>query len=201
MGFQRCWTSFIGLDRRVDVTKDGRTWRIGAAAEVAWIAGQTTQGISVTTAIPPVFDAYATVNEPNDAGVASRERAMIDELVQHTPDQPWWLGFLDTGAHDIVFPHAPKVSLYWDWPYVLVEAGPEQALTWRTGHMRSYDGSLPDLFFPADRSWLVSALWDDTWISIGGSAELIDALRRNRVIKAHRVGPDDDALPPGAQRE
>jgi len=29
--------------------------------------------------------------------------------------------------------HVPKVPLHWDWPYVLVAAGPEQALRWRTG--------------------------------------------------------------------
>jgi hypothetical protein len=103
-------------------------------------------------------------------------------------------------ARDIVFPHAPKVSLYWDWPYVLVQAGPEQALTWRIGHMRG-DGPLPDLFFPADHSWLVSALWDDTWTDVGGSAAVITALQRNSLVQARPVGPDDDALPPGHVRE
>ena len=88
------------------------------------------------------------------------------------------------------------MSLYWGWPYVLVEAGPEQALTWRTGHMRG-DGPLPDLFFPADRSWLVSALWDDTWTDIGGSAAVIAALHRNPLVNARPVGPDEDALPAG----
>jgi hypothetical protein len=100
-----------------------------------------------------------------------------------------------------VFGHVPRVTLYWEWPYVLVEAGPAQALSWRTGHMRSEAGVLPDLFFPADRSWLVSALWDDTWTFIGGPAGLIDALQRNPLANARRVGPDDDALPPGLTRE
>jgi hypothetical protein len=94
------------------------------------------------------------------------------------------------------------VSLYWRWPYVLVEAGPEQALTWRTGHMRGGElGALPDLFFPADRSWLVSALWDDTWTDIGGPTSLITALHRNPLVDARPVGPDEDALPPGLKRE
>lgn len=135
----------------MDVTKDGRSWRIGTAADVAWIAGQTTEGISITTAIPPLFDAYASFYEPDGVDIEAHERAVIDELINHTADQPWWLGYLETGAHDIVFPRAPQVSLYWDWAYVLVEAGPEQALTWRTGHMRHFYGSLPDLFFPADQ--------------------------------------------------
>jgi hypothetical protein len=77
----------------------------------------------------------------------------------------------------VVFNTVPKVTLYWGWRYVLVEAGTEQALTWRTGHMRSGPlGGLPDQFFPADRTWLASALWDDTWTDFGGSAQLVDAL-------------------------
>lgn len=184
----------------MDVTRDGRDWRIGTAEDVAWLAGRTTLGLSVTTAIPPVFDAYATCHPPGDTGYPAHERALVDELARHTPEQPWWLGYLETGAHDIVFPHAPRVYLYWDWRYVLVEAGPEQALSWRTGHMRG-DGSLPDLFFPADRSWLVSALWDDAWTDLGGPAALIAALHRNPLVNARPVGPDEDALPPGLTRD
>ncbi|MET8039327.1 hypothetical protein ABZU25_00530 [Micromonospora sp. NPDC005215] len=96
--------------------------------------------------------------------------------------------------------HEPE-KLYWDWPYVLVEAGSEQALTWRTGHLRHGRGSLPDLFFPADRSWLVSALWDDTWACVGGPEPLIHTLERDPLANARRVRPDEDALPPGLIRE
>ncbi|MFI0454046.1 hypothetical protein [Actinomadura sp. 6N118] len=81
-----------------------------------------------------------------------------------------------------------------------MEAGPEQALTWRTGHMRG-EGALPDLFFPADHSWLVSALWDDSWTNIGGTAALISALHGNPLVNARPVGPDEDALPPGLTRD
>ncbi|MEU8156102.1 hypothetical protein AB0B94_20805 [Micromonospora sp. NPDC048986] len=183
----------------VTVDKDGRTWRIGTAGDVAWLTGRTTQGLSITTAIPPVFEAYGTFHPPAGVGFDAHERAVIDELVVCTPDQQWWLGFLDTGAHDVVFPHAPRVFLYWAWPYVLVQAGPEQALTWRAGHMRG-DGALPDLFFPADRSWLVSALWDDTWTDIGASGAVLAALRRNPLVNARLVGPDEDACPPGLTR-
>jgi hypothetical protein len=182
------------------LTKDGRSWRIGTAGDVAWLAGQTTHGVSITTAIPPVFDAYATLDPPDGVGIEEHEHAVVGELVWHTPAQPWWLGYLETGAHDVVFPHAPRVPLYWDWPYVLVEAGPDQALTWRTGHMRG-EGALPDLFFPADRSWLVSALWDDTWTGVGGTTGLIAALLRNPAAGARPVGPGEDALPPGHVRE
>ncbi len=45
---------------------------------------------------------------------------------------------------------------------------------------RVWDGrwftALPELMFPADRSWLVSSLWDDAWAGVGGSAELIAAV-------------------------
>jgi hypothetical protein len=181
--------------------KNGRSWRIGSHDIVAWIAGHTAQGNSVTTAIPAMFNAYATFHPADGIETQAHEAAVVQELMGRTPDQPWWLGYLDTGAHDIVFPHAPRVFLYWEWPYVLVEAGPEEALTWRKGHMRSGDGSLPDLFFPADRSWLVSALWDDTWTCIGGPVALVDALVHNRIVQARRVRPDEDALPPGLTRD
>jgi hypothetical protein len=182
--------------------KDGRSWRIGTPDDVAWLAGKTTEGRSITAAIPPVYAAYATFYplDGTGAGFAEHERAVVDVLVAHTPAQPWWLGYLETGAHDIVFPAAPRVPLYWGWPYVLVEAGPAEALTWRTGHMRG-DGSLPDLFFPRDRSWLVSALWDDLWTDVGGSAALIAALRRDPLVNARPVSPDEDALPPGLTRD
>ena len=135
-----------------------------------------------------MYAAYATFYplDSTGTGFAEHERAVVDVLVAQTPPQPWWLGYLETGAHDIVFPAAPRVPLYWRWPYVLVEAGPEEALTWRTGHMRG-EGSLPDLFFPRDRSWLVSALWDDLWTDVGGSAALIAALRRDPLVNARPV--------------
>ena len=52
-----------------------------------------------------------------------------------------------------------------------------RALAWRVGHMRSQYGVLPNLFFTVDRSWLVSALWDDAWTCVGGTDGLIDRLR------------------------
>jgi hypothetical protein len=185
---------------RMDVIKDGRGWRIGTSSEVAWIYGHTGEGPTITTAIPPIFDAYATFYPADLVSFELHERVVVDVLVEHTAEQPWWLGYLETGAHDVVFPEAPRVPLYWDWPYVLVEAGPEQALTWRRGHMRG-EGALPDLFFPADRSWLVSALWDDTWTDIGGSSDLVTALQNNPRVNARRVRPTEDALPPGLIRD
>ncbi len=182
----------------MQVSKDGQSWRIGTAADVVWIARKASSGITITTAIPPVFAAYAIFdNLAEVTPIGAQEAAVVWHLTDHAGDQPWWLGFLDTGAHDIVFDEVPKVSLYCDWRYVLVQAGPSQALSWRTGHMRHGYGVLPDLFFPADRSWLVSGLWDDTWTCVGGPAQLIRDLRDDPRVGARVVGLDEDAAPPG----
>jgi hypothetical protein len=102
-------------------------------------------------------------------GQEKHDRAVLALLTENTADQPWWLGYLDTGADDIVFPDSPMVTLYSEWHYVLVEAGPEQAAAWRRTDLGSFwKGALPNLIFPADHSWLVSTLWDDDWTSIGG---------------------------------
>ena len=184
----------------MELSRDGRGWRVGTSAEVAWIGGRPL-GITIATALPLVFDAYATFHAAEDVPGPAHEAAVVSGLVRHTADQGWWLGFLDTGAHDVVFPEAPRVGAYFGWRYVLVLAGPEQALTWRTGHMRDGDGALPDLFFPEDRSWLVTALWDDTWTCIGGPDAVVDALVADPSANARRVRPDEDALPPGLERD
>jgi hypothetical protein len=191
----------VVFDGPVEAFKDGRSWQIGTTREVDWIVNRTTEGVSIATAIPPVFEAYATFYEPDGVSVVAHERALVKRLVEFTPDQPWWLAYLDTGAHSVVFDDVPKVSLYWSWPYVLVAAGPEQALTWRTGRKRAQYGALPDLFFPKDRSWLVSALWDDTWTCIGGSKILVEALHHDPLVQAHRVQLGVDAKPPGRKRD
>lgn len=183
--------------------KDGRRWRLGKDRDVAWIADGTVMGRTIAAAIPAVFEAYATFYPLEETPVthALHEQAVVRDLIQHTDEQPWWLGYLDTGAHDIVFTEARKVALYSDWHYVLVEAGPAQALSWRSGHMRMAYGVLPDLFFPADRSWLVSALWDDTWTCIGGPSALIETLRSDPLVNTRPVQPGEDATPPGRNRE
>jgi hypothetical protein len=180
--------------------RDGSTWRIGTDAEVAWIANGTSIGRTITAAIPGVFEAYATVlvayGEERDA----HDRALLTLLRQQSPDQRWWLGYLDTGADDIVFPDAPKVTLYSDWHYVLVEAGAEQAATWRQHGPRSFwKGALPNLMFPADRSWLASTLWDDDWTCIGGPAGLVGRFLHHPHLQARAVSLGQDATPPGHQ--
>jgi hypothetical protein len=164
--------------------KDGRTWRIGADGEVAWINDGITVGLSITASIPPIFAKYATLVFPlelessRDQARPAEDRfddALIRVLCAHTKPQPWWLGFLDTGASDVVLDDAPRVRMYSGWNYVLAQAGPHEARTWRSDEGRWFT-ALPELMFPADRSWLVSSLWDDAWAGVGGSAELISAL-------------------------
>ena len=92
--------------------KDGQTWRMGTPAEIEWIQANTRVGRTIASAVPPIFDAYATVVIPEDAAVRrASESTLLRLLAEQSPDQPWWLGYLDTGAHDVVFDHAAKVVL------------------------------------------------------------------------------------------
>jgi hypothetical protein len=121
-------------------------------------------------------------------------------LSPRTAAQPWWLGYLETGiGAETIFYDVPTVTLYSDWQYVLIEAGCEQAGSWRAEWGR-WKGMLPDLMFPADRTWLVSTLWDDRWACIGGSRRLIDAFLAHPDLR-HRVRMVDplvtDVTPPG----
>lgn len=176
--------------------KDGVTWRIGTDADVAWIDSGTSMGVSITAAIPPVFAAYATVLLPDsDEERDKRDRAISALLTEESTGQQWWLGYLDTGADDVIFPDAPMVTLYTGWRYVLVEAGPTQAATWRR-HDRGTYGALPNLIFPADHSWLVSTLWDDDWSCSGGSNRLVDRFLSHPDLQARRVALGEDATPP-----
>jgi len=183
----------------VRLARDGSSWRLGTDAEVGWITSGTSVSRTITAAIPPVFDAYATVVLP-DSGEERKQRdlAVSALLSEQSPGQPWWLGYLDTGVDDIVFPGAPMVTLYSGWHYVLVEAGPEQAATWRGNDPGSY-GALPNLMFPADRSWLVSTLWDDDWSCIGGPAGLVGRFLHHADLQARPVMLGQDATPPGHQ--
>lgn len=164
--------------------KDDRTWAVGGDEDVAWINDGVSPGLSIGASIPPIFAAYATLVFPlglessRDQMRLAEDRfddALLRVLCAHTQPQPWWLGFLDTGASDVVLDEAPRVVIYSGWNYVLVQAGPREARTWRTDVGRWFT-ALPELMFPAYRSWLVSSLWDDAWAGVGGPAELISAL-------------------------
>ncbi len=204
-------TSDRGLPGKRVTDAHGHSWRIGTDAEVTWIAGATTPNLTITAAIPPVFDAYATVVLPDSGEDTERHnRAMLALLAGQSPGPPagprWWLGYLSASAGDTVSPGVtmaalPKVTLYADWDYVLVEAGPRQAATWRrteTEGLRRRD-ALPGLMFPADRSWLVSTLCDDDWTCIGGPAILVDRLLAHPDLQARPVRLGEEATPPGHQ--
>lgn len=149
---------------------DEEAWAIGGDGEVRWITAHVQPGLTVTSAIPAIFDAYATLIVPDVGEQRLADHALLALLRAHSPDQPWWLGYLETGASDVVFPDAPRVQLYSGWDYVLVKAGPDQAATWRTYEdALPWHGALPELMFPLDHSWLVSTLWDDDWRCVGGS--------------------------------
>lgn len=257
-------TGVVRPDRDLETTRerDGQAWRIAQQSEVTWIYDGTEPGLAITSAIPPVFEAYATLALPGTAsdpdapktdeelrevierqrarvleihtehlarqqrehaglaeGSAStpaaisrtqtpqieqepHSRAVVEVLRAHTAPQTWWLGYLDTGASDVVFVDAPRVEPYGSgWTYVMIEAGPEQASSWRTV-WDDFKGVLPDLMFAADRSWLVSTLWDDDWTCIGGTSALITAFQEDPELGS-RVRPvelsAEDATPPGHQ--
>ena len=184
------------LHARLTRVKDAQSWQIGTDAEVAWIRESTVVGLTITSAIPPIFDAYATIFVPGDRDDRTRhDQALLAILSEQAPAQPWWLGYLDTGADDVVFHDVPKVLLYSRWPYVFVEAGPPQAASWKDAS--SWRGPLPDVIFPADQSWLLSTLWDDEWRCIGGPAELIERLDRDANLEMRVVHLGEDATPPG----
>ena len=201
------------VDDVAPATRDRRKFRIGTAADVAWIQEAVTPGDTITCAIPPTFDSYATVEFPVDddldgeseSGEVWRRHddALLRLLRRHTGDQAWWLGYLDTGADDIVLPDAPKVHLYSDWEYVLVQAGPDEAATLRRELAGSFwVGRLPNLMFPADRSWLVSSLWDDFWTCVGGSNALVADLLADPDLGGRSRQVVDltiDVTPPGSR--
>ena len=84
----------------------------------------------------------------------------------------------------------------------MVPNGPGRSmLLWSDGadlHRRFT--ALPELMFPADRSWLVSSLWDDAWAGVGGSANLISALLADPELRprAERTDPSIADMWPSA---
>jgi hypothetical protein len=181
-------------------SNDGAGWSIGSRDEVAWITEGSSTGLAITAAIPPVFADYATLELPTQTAhdeVREHDRAVVALLDRYAVSTPWWLGYLETGSSDIIFTDAPRVTPYSvDWRYVLVQAGPEQAATWRVDAWKGT--ALPDLMFAADRRWLFSTLWDDDWSCVGGPSELVNDLLSDPVLgsRARRVTLDQDATPP-----
>jgi hypothetical protein len=90
-------------------------WRIKTADDVAWITSTT--GLTITAAIPAVFDDYATLVLPGALGVS---RDLVDEArrtvrcsrCKHRRRRSrggWDISIRRSG---IVFWDAPKVTLY-----------------------------------------------------------------------------------------
>ena len=128
------------------------------------------------------------------------DHALVHLLERFTASPSWWLGYLETGASDLVFPQAPRLRLYSDWSYVVVQAGPSEALTWRDPEgALPWHTVLPELIWPLDRAWFTSELWDDDWRCVGGPAALIDDVLADDRLSARRVLPGEDATPPGHQ--
>lgn len=174
--------------------REGRTWPVGDATTGRWIRDGTTVGLTIDSAIPLVFESYATLTLRDDQ--TRMDTHLIELLAEHGP-HPWWLGYLRTGAiDDDIAPELPPVPLCGSsWEYTLIQAGPLQAASWRSAS--SSRGRLPDLIFPTDRSWLVSHLWDDDWRCVGGPASLVHQIETAFPQHARTVTPGDDATPPG----
>jgi hypothetical protein len=90
--------------------KDGTAWCIGSGRDIQWIRDGTEPGRQVTAAIPPAFADYATLALGGEADLSRdvhqercQDLALVELLRRHTRQQSWWLGYLDTGASDIVF--------------------------------------------------------------------------------------------------
>ena len=171
----------------------------GGSELVDWITTSTWRDRTIRSAIPPIYARYATVVVPDgDTAKTLADAALVEVMQAHTAAQPWWLGFLDTGLADLVVADAPMVAVYDGWPYVLLEAGPERALTSRRNRdVTPWHSALPELMFPRDRSWLVSTSWDDDWRCVGGPAPLIDGLLLRPDLQVRAVTLEEDATPPG----
>jgi hypothetical protein len=164
---------------------------------VRWINEHTAVGRTIGSAIPPGFDAYATVVLPESTyEYAAQDRSLVETLSQHSTSPDWWLGSLETGGDMLPGSETARVKVYRGWQYLLLKGGPEEALTWRTPD-KSNGRTLPDLIFPKDQTWLVSTLWDDDWRCVGGSTALVDALRTRVRVEARTVAFNEDMTPPG----
>ena len=145
------------------VERDGVRWPLARQEDLAWLSDQTDVGLAITSAILPIYEAYGTVvaqEEDNDeyednddednAAIDAQERQLV-KILQRYGSTSWWLGFIEGGEDEQLkplFPHTKRIRLYVGWPYVVVLAGPAEALRWGP--------FLPDLIVPADHSWCPS---------------------------------------------
>jgi hypothetical protein len=159
--------------------RDAQQWLIGDSADVAWLAGAVDHSAGPVSLVPPTFAAYCQLDLP-DGGAGSHvrhDRALVSTLSRASAARTWWLGYLEYGIGiDLPFDDAPRTNLF-NWNYVLVLAGAEQALNWRASESPiTWKGALPDLIFPSDRSWALITDWDAHWSGIGGADNLVQSL-------------------------
>ena len=158
--------------------KDGGAWPIAGQAQVDWINERTETGLSDRGCDPAAVCRLRDPDNPAEQGDLPRDLslgrrqdlAFIDLLRRHSGDRRRWVGYLDTGASDIVFWDAPKGTLYRGWRYMFVLGGPDQAATWRPapgGQPNWKSIELREVISPDDRSWLVAFLRDDDWACLG----------------------------------
>lgn len=88
------------------------------------ILGQRCPGPGYTPGTADPTMRRSPLKSINDEDKRVSDDALLALLHALAPQQPWWLGYLETGVADLVFPDAPTVRLYSGWPYVLVRAGP-----------------------------------------------------------------------------
>lgn len=161
---------------RVMRVKDGGQWRLGCAEDIAWIESAIDFSRPLVTELPPVFAAYCRVEIPDDPKSRARhDTAIVRALTDESGPSPWWLGYLEYGIEITrAFGNMPRTRLF-GWDFVLIQAGADQALNWRTRCAPSLDwkGALPDLLFHADHSWMLFTSWDDHWSGVGGSQALV----------------------------
>jgi hypothetical protein len=116
---QRCWWPVARLGDAVDVPQFYET-----------VIAARDRGESLDSEFRYLGLPLAAIHTENQAWWRTRSGclmcwawAVLALLSEQSPGQRWWLGYLDTGADDVVLPGAPTVTLYSGWQYVLVEAG------------------------------------------------------------------------------
>jgi hypothetical protein len=71
--------------RRSSGSRTAAIWRIGTGAEVAWITNGISPGRTITAAIPPVFEAYATVVLPDSDDDQQRHDLAVSAVLNEQP--------------------------------------------------------------------------------------------------------------------
>lgn len=167
--------------------------------DVDWIRAGTRVGTGIDSAIPLRFEAYATLVIDDDPHAQAERLCEVlrgaggDAGTGGAGAEPLVRGHLHHSSGQVLPAGAHEVDLYAGWRYSLAPCGWGGVL----GHEDPWRGNLPDLLFPVDRTWLVSRLWDDDWVCLGGPRHLVDAVRRAFPALAREVLPGADATPPG----